>query len=154
MLVEFFQYNWQVRNEWLEWCKQLPDEELRKQRIGGVGTILQTFLHIIDVEYSWTRAIQDKEDIYFTFSDYSTIEDVQRLSETCQNEIAAFLQSGNGNKRDMVKPSWIENAAFTKEEILHHIIAHEIHHIGQLSIWAREMGLKPVSANVIFRGLF
>jgi uncharacterized damage-inducible protein DinB len=154
MFVEFFQYNWQVRDEWLEWCKQIPDEELRKQRIGGVGTILQTFLHIIDVEYSWVRAIQGKEDIGFTFSDYSTIEDVQRLSETCQREIAAFLENGIGNKRDMVIPSWMEDATFTKEEILHHVIAHEIHHIGQLSVWARELGLKPVSPNVIFRGLF
>ncbi len=38
-------------------------------------------------------------------------------------------------------------------EIIRHIIAHEIHHIGQLSIWAREIGKKPVSANFIGRGL-
>ncbi|HDR5875335.1 TPA: damage-inducible protein DinB, partial [Bacillus anthracis] len=30
---------------------------------------------------------------------------------------------------------------------------HEIHHIGQLSIWARELNLRPVSANLIGRGL-
>ncbi len=34
-------------------------------------------------------------------------------------------------------------------EIMRHTIAHEIHHIGQLSIWARELGRKPVSANLI-----
>lgn len=38
-------------------------------------------------------------------------------------------------------------------EVMRHVIAHEIHHIGQLSIWARELGIKPVSANVIGRGL-
>ena len=38
-------------------------------------------------------------------------------------------------------------------EIIRHTIAHEIHHIGQLSIWAREMGKAPVSANLIRRGL-
>ena len=38
-------------------------------------------------------------------------------------------------------------------EVMRHIIVHEIHHIGQLSIWARELGRKPVSANLIGRGL-
>ena len=38
-------------------------------------------------------------------------------------------------------------------EIMRHIIAHEIHHIGQLSVWAREIGKKPVSASAIGRGL-
>ena len=36
----------------------------------------------------------------------------------------------------------------------HHVIDHEIHHIGQLSIWAREMGVVPVSANLIGRGIY
>ncbi len=38
---------------------------------------------------------------------------------------------------------------------MRHLIAHEIHHIGQLSIWSREMGIEPVSASLIdFLGLF
>ncbi|QWH42653.1 hypothetical protein EXW53_12305 [Bacillus mycoides] len=39
-------------------------------------------------------------------------------------------------------------------EVLRHVIVHEIHHIGQLSIWARELNLQPVSANLIGRGLY
>lgn len=38
-------------------------------------------------------------------------------------------------------------------EIMRHDIAHHIHHAGQLSVWAREVGKKPVSANVIGKGL-
>jgi uncharacterized damage-inducible protein DinB len=38
-------------------------------------------------------------------------------------------------------------------EIMRHVIAHEIHHMGQLSVWARELGREPVSANVIGKGL-
>jgi uncharacterized damage-inducible protein DinB len=36
---------------------------------------------------------------------------------------------------------------------MRHVIAHQIHHIGQLSIWSRELGKPPVSANVIGKGL-
>ncbi|MCC3376331.1 hypothetical protein LKX83_24965 [Cohnella sp. REN36] len=43
---------------------------------------------------------------------------------------------------------------FKYGEIMRHVIAHEIHHIGQLSVWAREMGKQPITANLIRRGLF
>ncbi|KAF0820757.1 hypothetical protein KIS4809_0284 [Bacillus sp. ZZV12-4809] len=36
---------------------------------------------------------------------------------------------------------------------MNHMIAHEIHHIGQLSVWARDLNLQPVSANLIGRTL-
>ncbi|MBZ4317248.1 DinB family protein, partial [Mycobacterium tuberculosis] len=32
-----------------------------------------------------------------------------------------------------------------------HIIAHEVHHIGQLSVWSRELRLQPVSSNFVGR---
>lgn len=43
---------------------------------------------------------------------------------------------------------------FTYGEVLRHVIAHEIQHIGQLSVWARELGREPVSANLIGRKLW
>ncbi len=43
---------------------------------------------------------------------------------------------------------------FTFGEIMRHVIAHEIHHIGQISVWIRELGIDPVSASVIGRGLY
>ena len=35
-LINFFEYNWQVRDEWFEWCNPLSNEELIKDRTGGV----------------------------------------------------------------------------------------------------------------------
>jgi uncharacterized damage-inducible protein DinB len=152
-VYNFFQYNWQVRDEWFSWCEQLAEGELLKELIGGRGNILHTLLHIIDVEFSWIRAIQGKQDIVIDFNEFTTIESVKELSIHYREEIDEFLLNGNSSSDHVVTASWMEGE-FTKQEILHHIIAHEIHHVGQLSIWARELGLKPVSSNVIFRGLF
>lgn len=150
-LISFFKYNWQVRDEWFDWCSQLSYEELIKKRTGGVGSILYTLFHIIDVEYSWLRCIQGKEDIVVEFGDYPTLEKVKSLSDRCQNEIAEFLKINLAEIQEkVVCIPWDENK-YTVEEILHHIIAHEIHHIGQLSVWSREVGLTPVSANFIGR---
>ena len=152
-MYTFFEYNWQVRNEWLELCETLPNEELLKERVGGIGNILHTLLHIIDVEYSWIRCIQGKPDVEFDFDKYKTVESVRDLSNELQIECKQFLQSWSSEMEyTQVKASWSKNE-YTKGEIVRHIIAHEIHHIGQLSIWARELGVQPISANLVGRNL-
>ena len=105
------------------------------------------------MEYSWIRGIQGKEDIVFQFADYNTLEKVKYLSDTFRNEIVVDLKINlDESKDELVNVPWDEDD-YTKDEILHHIIAHEIHHIGQLSVWARELKLSPVPANFIGREL-
>ncbi|MEB2358416.1 DinB family protein [Bacillus pumilus] len=150
---KFFEYNWQVRDEWINWCNQLTAEELLQDRIGGVGSILYTLFHIIDVEYSWLRGIHGKEDVVLNFDDYKSLAKVKTLSSTLRHEIVETLKFNLDEKQDrMITVPWDDNE-YAKNEILHHIIAHEIHHIGQLSVWAREKELTPVSANFIGRKL-
>lgn len=152
-MIRFFEYNWQVRDEWFDWCNQLTIGELLKDRKGGVGSILNTFFHIIDVEYSWLRGIQGKEDVVVQFADNNTLDKVKSLSDTFRKEIAEFLKSNSDElKKELVSVPWDEDK-YTVDEILHHIITHEIHHIGQLSVWARELELSPVPANFIGREL-
>ncbi|MCM3572331.1 DinB family protein [Mesobacillus subterraneus] len=152
-MIKFFEYNWQVRDEWFDWCNQVTIEELLKDRKGGVGNILYTLFHIIDVEYSWIRGIQGKEDVVFQFADYNTLEKVKSLSDQLRIELAEFLKTDLSDlKERIVSVPWDE-AKYNVNDILHHIIAHEIHHIGQLSVWARELELQPVSANLVGRDL-
>ena len=148
---KFFEYNWQIRDEWFEWCKQLTTEQLNKKRIGGTGSILYTLFHIIDVEYSWVRGIQGKEDIIYTYNDYETLEKVRALSNELRIEIAGFLKPNIDTiKHESMSVPWNQDT-YTIDAILHHVVAHEIHHIGQLSIWSRELNLEPVQAHYIGR---
>ncbi|NOU74965.1 DUF664 domain-containing protein [Paenibacillus sp. LMG 31458] len=153
-MITLFQYNWMVRDEWFDLCKQIPTEELLRNRIGGAGCILYTLFHISDVECSWIRGIQGKPDIQVQFEDYKTLQQVKELSDSWLNETQAFLNTwSNDFENEIVTVPWAEGR-YTKGEILHHVIAHEVHHMGQISIWAREIGIQPISANVIGRGLF
>ncbi|EJL21755.1 DinB family protein [Brevibacillus sp. BC25] len=149
----FFQYNWQVRDEWMEWCKQLTPEELLRERTGGAGTILYTLFHIADVEYSWIRGVQGKPDIQVAYEANKTLQKVKELSDTWRVELRDFIENWSDEREnESVKVAW-DDEVYTKGELLRHVIAHEIHHMGQLSVWARELGIAPVSANVIGRGL-
>ncbi|MFB9750420.1 DinB family protein [Paenibacillus hodogayensis] len=153
-MITLFRYNWMVRNEWLERCRQIPIEELSRTRIGGAGSILYTFFHILDVEYSWIRAIQGKPDIQVQYENYRTLQQVKELSDCWLQETQSFLQTwSTDSEKETVTVPWLKGS-YTQGEILRHVIAHEIHHMGQLSVWARELGIEPVSANVIGRGLF
>jgi uncharacterized damage-inducible protein DinB len=148
-VLKFFEYNWQIRDEWLEWCSELTKEDLLKERIGGVGSILHTLFHIIDVECSWVRGIQGIDDEEAQFEDYRTLEKVKELSAAYRNEMIDFLKTNLEERKDEVVTVPWDDDHHTIDGILHHIIIHEIHHIGQLSVWARELNLMPVSANFV-----
>lgn len=150
-MLKFFEYNWQVRDEWFEWCKQVPKEELLKNRVGGLVNILHTLVHIADVEYSWLYAIEGNAPVDVDFSEFETLDKARELSERFRIEVRELLSKYTGEDEVVTVP-W-NDEKYTKTEVIHHIIAHEIHHIGQLSVWAREIGLRPVSANFIGKGL-
>ncbi|MFX3672937.1 MAG: DinB family protein [Paenisporosarcina sp.] len=151
-----FQYNWMVREEWFKWCEEIQLEELLKIRTGGVGGILHTLFHIIDVEWSWIRVMQGKPDFQESFTNYQSIDQVKQLEKQFKKEVEEFVlawESDLENKhfQEVRQDGSIE--IFTWGEIMRHMIAHEIHHIGQLSVWSREIGKQPVSANLIGKGL-
>ena len=151
-----FEYNWQVRSDWFRWCEDVTLEELLQVRTGGVGGILHTLFHIIDVEWSWIRIIQGKVDFQESFENYRSIERVRELEAAFRPEVIEFVSSWNTQMEDRIFQDTRADGSietYTWGEITRHIIAHEIHHMGQLSVWAREIGHKPITANLIGRGL-
>ncbi|BCU80935.1 DNA damage-inducible protein DinB [Polycladomyces abyssicola] len=155
-MYTLFRYNWQVRDEWFQLCDTLPHEELMRPRTGGLGCILRTLFHIVDVEYSWILFLQGKPDFEETFEQHATLASVKRLSESFRPEVERFLQMWSNEMETrtlQITGRSGQLSTFTHGEILRHVIAHEIHHVGQLSVWARELNLTPPSANVIGRKL-
>ncbi|WP_160032131.1 DinB family protein [Paenibacillus sp. An7] len=154
----FFRYNWIVREQWYEWCKDLPEEELLRPRTGGVGSILQTLFHIVDVEWSWIRILQGKPDDQENFDDYATLQKVRELDQRFKPEVEAFVAAWDNSMETRVFYDHRPDGSFDRDawgEVMRHIIAHQIHHMGQLSVWAREKGIQknPISPNVIGKNL-
>lgn len=152
-----FQYNWMVRDEWFKWCEGIPEEELLKVRIGGLGSVLHTLFHIIDVEWSWIRIVQGKSDCQESFLNYQTLAQVRQLEKEYRQEVEEFVGAWDSSMENLLFHDWQPGGIASTDkwgEIMRHMIAHEIHHIGQLSVWARELGRQPVSANLIGKGLY
>lgn len=151
-----FEYNWIVREEWLKWCEDVPMEELLRARVGGVGGILHTLFHVIDVEWSWIQVMLGRPEFQESFDLHNRLEKVRDLEATFRPDVLQFLRNWDESMETRAfqdtKPDG-SIATYTWGEIMRHMIAHEIHHVGQLSIWAREIGKKPISANLIGKNL-
>jgi uncharacterized damage-inducible protein DinB len=155
-LQTMFRYNWLVREEWYRWCEDVPEEELLRNRTGGVGGILHTLFHIIDVEWSWIRSLQGKSDFQESFESYRSLEKVRKLDTAFRTEVRDFVRSWDVSMESRPLYDSQQDGGVAVDawgEVMRHMIAHEIHHAGQLSVWAREVGKKPVSANLIGKGL-
>jgi uncharacterized damage-inducible protein DinB len=155
-LQTMFRYNWLVREELYRWCEDVSEEELLRNRSGGVGGILHTLFHIVDVEWSWIRSLQGKSDFQESFESYRSLEKVRKLDTAFRPEVEDFVRSWDVSMESRPLYDTRPDGSVVIDawgEVMRHVIAHEIHHVGQLSIWAREVGKKPVSANVIGKGL-
>lgn len=151
-----FRYNWMVREDWYRWCEDVDEEDLLAERIGGVGGILHTLFHIIDVEWSWLQILQGKPDFQENFKDYQSLQKIRELDAKFRIEVEQFVHEWDESMENRLFQETMPDGRVDTDtwgEVMRHVIAHEIHHIGQLSIWARELGKKPVSANLIGRGL-
>ena len=149
MMLKLFEYNWRIREAWFDWCCEVPREELIKDRVGGVGSILYTLFHIVEVEYSWLRVIRGEEDLVVKYADHQSLDQIRALSNRFHKEINHGLYSLTDLERfKKVHVPW-DNSVQTVDDILHHMVTHEIHHSGQLSIWSREIGRQPVVARFL-----
>ncbi|MFJ7971523.1 DinB family protein [Psychrobacillus sp. NPDC096389] len=152
-----FLYNWQIREDWFKWCETISNEELLKRRVGGMGSIIQNLFHVIDCEQIWVNQMQGTPVIIQDIHLVSSLKEVKEFSNVTKTETLNFIQSyfSEGEEKSLIiqrKNGTTKSLSFDK--IISHIISHEIHHIGQLSIWSREIGMKPVSSDLIFRDIF
>lgn len=149
-----FRYNWQVRDEWFTWCEALSLEELQQERVGGVGSILKTLYHVIDCEQLWINHMQNTPIIQSEINNISSLEEVMLYGKTTRTTTENFFEAWNPEMDRKILQITSKNGtiySFPYGKVIRHIISHEIHHIGQLSVWARELGMKPISSDLIFR---
>lgn len=153
-MLSLFLYNWQVREDWLNWCQTISEEEFHKERIGGMKSIRETLIHIVDCELLWLNSLVEKPIIFENRTAINALSEICTYSDFVKSHTESFIEqlpSQYENNIIEVKRRDGTILHFTQKKILAHMMTHEIHHIGQLSIWARELGLKPISSDLIIR---
>ncbi|KGR76718.1 DinB family protein [Ureibacillus manganicus] len=155
---ELFLYNWQIREDWFRWCESLSEEELIQKRVGGMGSFLHTLYHVIDCEQIWVNQMLKEPVIQRNMEEIKKLNEVIDYSNEMKEKTNLFLIDYMNKKEAMDNVLKInrkdrEPSFFPYDKVLLHICLHEVHHIGQLSIWARELNRKPVSSDILFRNI-
>jgi uncharacterized damage-inducible protein DinB len=153
-MLELFSYNWKIREEWFEWCRKIEQGELVKERTGGMGSILKNLFHVVDCEQIWMNQLQGKSVMVKDVRMVSKLDEVITFSEVTRKQTESFLSLWTPayEKKEIIRTSKSgKTYHFTYQKVMQHVVTHEIHHIGQLSVWAREIGEKPVSSDILFK---
>lgn len=144
-MLSLFLYNWQVREDWLNWCQTISEEEFHKERIGGMKSIRETLIHIVDCELLWLNSLVEKPIIFENRTAINALSEICTYSDFVKSHTESFIEqlpSQYENNIIEVKRRDGTILHFTQKKILAHMMTHEIHHIGQLSIWARELEIE------------
>ena len=145
-MMTMFQSNWKVRDAWFRWCMDVPQVELDALRTGGLRSIVRTMFHVVDLEQYWIRCLVYGTEHRFEFSEYAGIDEVRALSKRLrpfvEEAVAAWSPERDGETRTVTFADGTA-AEMAYGDVLRYLIVHEAHHMGQMSVWARELGVEP-----------
>jgi len=146
-MIALFRLNWKMRDEWFRWCLDVPQVELDAPRIGGAGSILGTLFHIIDVEQYWIRRFAYGTEHRYDYAEYADLDALHALSGRLRPFVEETVASWTPERDCEIRIARNEDGTESElvfGDLLRWLVQHEAHHAGQLSVWARELGLDPV----------
>jgi uncharacterized damage-inducible protein DinB len=134
---ELFAHWEQVRSELLTLLDGFNDDELNYAPYERSWSVGQIALHIANAEDGWFRFVIQREMSEwpkdYTLENYPSMDAIQavlRQSHVRTLEYLAGLEAGDLQQH--VESPW--GASFTLNWIIWHVIEHEIHHRGELSL--------------------
>lgn len=136
----------QVRQDLLATIDKFENQELTWRPFEGSMSAGRIMLHIADAEEGWFRYVvtgqrDDWPDDY-VLENYPTKAAIKALLTEVHDETVAFLdtlEAGDLQKR--IAAPW-NDSTFSLGWIIWHVLEHEIHHRGELSLMLGLLGRK------------
>lgn len=134
---EFFAHWEQVRKDLLATLEKFSEEELAFVPFDGSWPVGQIALHIADCEDNWIHGVVRGEIqpwIFYEFKDYPTKAEIVALLDMAHAKTLSFLEELS--EEDLATEYLIPDGGGSASLywILWHVLEHEIHHRGELSL--------------------
>ncbi|MCL4393558.1 MAG: DinB family protein [Chloroflexi bacterium] len=138
MFVEYLKSHWEaVRGSLVETIDKFQEPELDYVPFPSSWSVRQIVLHIAHEElgefaYGITQTLAEFPPEY-SVQDYATRESIQALLESVHAFTLAYLDSlTDADLGKVINTPW--GATYTQIEMFGHLIEHETHHRGELSL--------------------
>ena len=141
-LNQFFSHWDQVHQATLEVIDRFKEGELDHIPFEGSWTVKQIVLHIANAEEGWFRCVVQK--MYEDWppspdvENYPTIESLKTLLVDMHEKTMAYLSTQSLDDLDNVFESRWGN--FSLRFVIWHVVEHEVHHRGELSLILGTLG--------------
>lgn len=126
----------QVRHDLLATIDKFTQEELSYAPFKGSWPVGQIMLHIADCEDNWMHGVVRQEIkpwVFYDLSDYPNRHAIKQLLDQAHQKTIAFLDELD--EQDLKKIYQTpDDESFSLYWIIWHVLEHEIHHRGELSL--------------------
>lgn len=131
--VQLFQHWAQVRTGLIETIQKFSEEELGYQPFPGAWCVGQIAVHIAECEEYWLQGVvlgKSLPDALYPYKQYPRKADVINLLSETHARTSVLLDSLE--ETDLARPVTAEGT--TVEWVVWHVLEHEIHHRGEMSL--------------------
>lgn len=141
-LSQLFSHWDQVHSDTLETLDKFSESELTYSAYEGGMPVGRIALHIADAEEGWFRLVATKErqdwPSDYTLENYSTKEAIKTLLSEVHAKTMRYLKTlTTEDLETVVEAPW---GKFSIRFIIWHVLEHEIHHRGELSLILGTLG--------------
>ena len=126
----------QVRDDLLSTIDMFKEDELMFVPFTGSWSVGKIMLHIADCDNYWLHFVvrhEIEEWSYYDLVNHPTTPAIKEVLESVRNKTMPFLDSLDESDLDEVYKT-PEGEAFTLRWIIWHVLEHEVHHRGELSL--------------------
>lgn len=135
--AQIFSHWNQIRRDLYETIDHFTDEELHICPFDGSWPVGQIMLHIADAEDGWLRNVVTREleewPEHYTLENYPTRAAIKNVLGEVHERTEAYLSAlETGELWQEITAPW--GSKFSRYWIIWHVLEHEIHHRGELSL--------------------
>jgi len=134
--IQLFHHWDQIRRDLLETMDKFSEQELAFAPFQGGWPAGQILLHIADCEDNWLHGVVRAEIqpwIFYNLADYPTRAAIRQVLDRAHARTVSFLDSLEEKDLD-AQYKTPGGEAFSLYWIIWHVLEHEIHHRGELSL--------------------
>jgi uncharacterized damage-inducible protein DinB len=147
-ITKLMKYNQYLRHAYFDVLRELPWDELVKDRSASFGSMRNIFLHCIAVFDFANRLIQENETTFprVTYEDYNTVEKIQHYMERVESKLDAYLPKITTDELSRkIMRTYRSGATTTStvEDYLVHFFQEETHHRGEFIALLWQMNVTP-----------
>lgn len=133
---QIFSHWGEVRVDLLSTIDMFEEDELYYRPFEGAWPVGQIMLHITECEDNWLHGVVRHEFdpwMYYRFEEYPSKTAIKEMLDKSQLRTIALLESLNEDDLDM-KYKTPDGEYHRLRWIIWHVLEHEIHHRGELSL--------------------